>query len=131
MKPIQNQESNSQKMEILNGKEITTPEPVKEAPSSNIIRNSVFILLGCLGMLGVSSVIVIFELTIPFSVVVILWYLSAAIGLLLVLILFLKGMYQVFINKSFRLVGVSLLFLVILVLVGVGTCLKNMSSMSF
>jgi hypothetical protein len=131
MKPIQNQESNSQKMEILNGKEITTPEPVKEAPSSNIIRNSVFILLGCLGMLGVSSIIVIFELTIPFSVVVILWYLSAAIGLLLVLILFLKGMYQVFINKSFRLVGVSLLFLVILVLVGVGTCLKNMSNVSF
>ncbi len=55
-----------------------------------------------------------------------LWFFAAGFGLLVVLGIFFKGIIEGFSGKSFNLVGYAIASLVLLVLVGFGTCVFNL-----
>ena len=84
----------------------------------------------CAGLFVISSLGVLFsQLFRPLSRTMFLWFVAVGLSLLSTVILFLTGMYKGFSGKSFSLVGYSIIFLVVLGLIGFGTCLLNLSGM--
>jgi uncharacterized membrane protein len=81
----------------------------------------------CIGMFVASSLGAILALLLPiFGFMLFFWYVAFWCSLLLVVVLFFMGILQGFSSgKSFKLVGTSLLFFVVLFLVGAGTCAVN------
>ena len=84
----------------------------------------------CAGLFVISSLGVLLSHILPFlAFAMYLWYVAVGVSLISVVKLFFTGIYQGFSGKSFNLVGAAVVFLVILGLIGFGTCALNMSGL--
>jgi cation transport ATPase len=97
--------------------------------SGSAVQKTLYIYIGIfafssLGAL-LSHVVPFFAFTIYF------WYLAFGLSLLSIVVLFFTGIFQGFSGKSFNMVGFSILFLVVLGVVGAGTCFINMAAANY
>jgi hypothetical protein len=84
----------------------------------------------CLGLFGVSSLGALLSHIVPiFGITIYLWYIAVGVSLISVVVLFFAGVIKGFSGKSFEMVGYAVMFLVVLGVVGFGTCMLNMSGM--
>jgi hypothetical protein len=111
---------------------VSTPSiTIPETKSTYISPRTLKLLYTCIGLFVISSLGLIpayFGLKI-FADSIYFWYIAMWAGIGAVAILFVAGVIKGFTGKSFKLVGVSIIFLVILALVGTGTCLVNLMGM--
>lgn len=118
---------------------ITSPEqsveeevfasPVR-APAQEFNTKKLFFV--CLGLFGVSSLgALLSHIVAIFAITIYLWYIAVGVSLISVVVLFFAGIIKGFSGKSFELVGAAIIFLVVLGVVGYGTCIVNMTGAGF
>jgi hypothetical protein len=130
-KPNQQSESLQEKAtETINqlekGKLEESPVIVKRNILDNLFSPRVKKLFYvCVGLFAISLLTVgagVFNPLVSFGFV---WMFGVGLSLLSVIVLFFRGLIRGFSGKSFTLVGEAIIFFVILLLVGFGTCLIN------